>query len=179
MAANSMAATLAAAGLNLHVNTVSNTRETSLINATNATSPNGITAATLLAAAAAHAAATVVSTRRQSLDERNKEDNEKHDHQHQNQDRHMDVNVDEDDDTGTTTNAGKDPGENMSVSKRENSSHNINKTSQYEENIAGSDDNNSQELDCPESGSTSPSLSNSTDKHRRKTRKQDVIRDKY
>ena len=174
-----MAATLAAAGLNLHVNTVSNTRESSLINATNTTSPDSITAATLLAAAAAHAAASVVSSRRQSRDEKKKEDNENHDRQHKIQDRHMDVNVDEDDDTGATTNLEKDPGDNILLSKRDTTSQNFNKTSQYEENIGDSDDNNSKPLACLESESTSPSLSNSTDKHRRKTRKQDVIRDKY
>ena len=174
-----MAATLAAAGLNLHANTASNTRETPLMNATNATSPDSITAATLLAAAAAHAAASVVSTKRQSLDEKNKEDNENHESQHHNQDRHMDVNVDDDDDNDTTTNAGKDSGEKMIGSKRDASSHNINKTIQYEENIGCSDDNNGKQLAGVESESSSPSLSISTDKHRRKTRKQDVMRDKY
>ena len=176
MTATSMAAALASAGLNLHVSTVANSREASEPpTASNAGSPENITAATLLAAAAAHAAATAVSTRRTSKDERGKGDDEQNDRQHPDMDRNMEVNVDVDDDIESD----KSNAEDFVTNKGFTSPHNVCKPDCYDENVEDPEEIIGKGLSPNEPETSSSSLLNSANKHRRKTRKQDSTKEKY
>ena len=170
-----MAATLAAAGFSLNDPTDSKDREAGLSTISNTRSPDNITAATLLAAAAAHAAASSATTRPSThVDENNEEDDEKH----EDKDRNMDVNVDEDEDgTDSQKTSEKEAGDNMGVDKRNSTPHDLSKTNEYEESRTDSIDNNNKLLLSAESSPSSQT--SSFDKHRRKTRKQDVMRDKF
>ena len=91
----------------------------------------------------------------------------------------MEVNVDIDDETDLTLNAEKDQEETIVINKRDKALHNMKKLDDHEENMDDSDDNNSKKQHGPESNTTPSSLSNSADKHRRKNRKQDMIKEKY
>ena len=170
-----MAATLAAAGFNLNESSESNDRDAGLSTVSNTRSPDNITAATLLAAAAAHAAASSAARRTSiQVDEKDEDDDEKH----EDKDRNMEVNVDEDEEgTDCERTSEKEVGDSMVVDKRNSTPHDLSKTNEYEDNRTDSIDSNNRLLLSAES-SPSSQIS-SFDKHRRKTRKQDVMRDKF
>ena len=164
-----MAATLAAAGLNIHVSKVSDSGNTPLINACNTVSPDSITAATLLAAAAAHAAATVTSARRPNSVEKSKADHKKYDGQLHDGDRNTEVSGNEDeDDTECILNVEKSDIEDTVTNTAVTPPLHVNERDGYGDTAEDTDNITDKKSLCNETESTSSSLSNGTDKHRRK-----------
>ena len=176
-----MAATLAAAGFNLNEETESNDTKIELKTVPNSRSADNITAATLLAAAAAHAAASSASSKTMNpIDCKDVDENKKHCSPQEDKDKLMEVNVDEDeDDTEIPRAHEKEKAENMTTNKRNSTPHDMSQSHDYEENkIEPLDNNNKVRLSVESDLSSSPQTS-SFDKHRRKSRKQEISKEIY
>ena len=175
-----MAATLAAAGFQLNEPIDSNDREGGLKTSPKTRSPDNITAATLLAAAAAHAATSSASTRILSqMDNKNVDNNDSRGSSEQEKDKNMEVNVDEDEDDADRkrTPDNKAP-ENINTDEGNLTPHDLSRSNEYEESRIDSNDNNNK-ITFPEESELSPlSQTISFDKHRRKTKKLEIVRDK-
>ena len=170
MSATTMAATLAAAGLNLHASQVTGTRDHMTMDASSEGSTDDITAATLLAAAAAHATATSISASAKSVDEDDQDWNEPYNGKTQTSERSLEVNVDVDDDDDNTESPpnAKDQNANDSIS---NDTKDLDKIDNYDKN-RNDVPNHERKVKSPTgSDMTALELSNSTDKHKRRVRK--------
>ena len=170
MSATTMAATLAAAGLNLNASQVTDMREHMTMDASSEGSTDDITAATLLAAAAAHATATSISARAKSVDEGDRDWNEPYNGKTQTSERNLEVNVDvedDDDNTDSPPNA-KDQNANESIST---DTKDLDKMDNYDKN-RNDVPNHERKVKSPNgSDMAALELSNSTDKHKRRVRK--------
>lgn len=175
-----MAATLAAAGFNLNEPIDSNDREKGLKTSPKTRSPDNITAATLLAAAAAHAATSSASARLSNqIDSKNVDNNDSRGSSEQEKDKNMEVNVDEDEDEeDRKRNPDNEAPESIVTDERNSTPHDLSRSNELEENRIDSIDNNNK-VSFPEESELCPlSQTSSFDKHRRKTKKLEIARNK-